>query len=67
MLQFLSRWANKHVAHEQRMISASTNNPNIDAIFGVPASKAIYDIDTIPSIQIIDGALPVDFPNLYRE
>ena len=46
------------------MIGTCTDDTNTDAVTLVPAGKAINDIDAVASVQVIDGTLTVDTPDL---
>lgn len=64
MHQFLRLGPDEHVPHEQGMVGTSADNADSDPITLVPTSKAINDVDSVSSIQIIDGTFAVDPPNL---
>ena len=64
MLQFLSRWSNKHVSHEKCMISPGADDSDIDSVFLVPAGESIDDINAVASIQVINSPFSIDFPDL---
>lgn len=64
MLQLLPRGAYQHVAHEQSMVSPGADHPNTDPVALIPSRIPIDDVDPISSIQVIDGALPIDLPDL---
>lgn len=64
MLELFPRWSDEHVSHEQSMIGSRANNSNIDPITFIPAGKAINHINSVPSVQIVDCAFPVDLPHL---
>lgn len=49
------------------MVGSSADNANTDPISFIPASVAINNIDSVSSIQIIDGTLSVDPPYLPRK
>ena len=46
------------------MIRTGTNNAHTDAEPLIPASITINDIDSIASIQVVDGPFSVDSPDL---
>ena len=66
MLELLVRWANEHIAHEESMIGAGADDSNVDPVSFIPAGEAIDDIYSVPGIQIVNGALSVDFPHLQK-
>jgi len=64
MGQFLPRWSNEHVPHEQSMVGSSTDDAYADAVTLIPPSVAINNVDAISSIEIVDSTFSVDFPHL---
>lgn len=62
--ELLPRRADEHIPHEQSMVSSGAYDADIDAVSFVPSCKAVDDVDSIPCVQIVDGALAVDFPDL---
>ena len=66
MLQLLSRRTNKHIPHEQGMVSSGADDSNIDPVSFIPACESIDDIDAIASIQVVDSSFPVDLPDLQH-
>ena len=46
------------------MIGTSANDADIDSIALIPSGKAIDDIDSRPSVEIVDSAFSVNFPYL---
>jgi hypothetical protein len=46
------------------MVGTGADNTDIDAVALVPAGKAIDDVDTIASVEIVDSTLAVDSPDL---
>lgn len=47
------------------MVSSGANHTHIDAVPLIPAGVAIYNVDSISSVEIVDGTLPIYFPDLY--
>ena len=66
-LELLGRWADEHVPHEQCMIGSGAHDTDIDAVPLVPSSEAVNDVDSVPCVQVIDGTLSIDSPNLERK
>ena len=64
MLQLFARWTDEHVPHEEGMIGAGADDAHLDAVLLVPAREAIDNVDTIPSVEVVNGALAIDAPNL---
>lgn len=48
------------------MISTGADDANIDPVSFIPTGEAIDDINSVPGIQIVDGAFSVDFPHLSK-
>lgn len=46
------------------MVGASADNAHADAVLLVPAGISIDDIDAISGVEVVDGTLAVDFPDL---
>ena len=64
MLELFLRWADEHVPHEESMVSTGADDSDIDAISLIPSCVAIYDVNAIASIEIVDSTFSVDFPCL---
>ena len=62
--QFFSLRSDEHVAHEQGMVSTGADDANVNSVFLVPTGIAIDDVDAIPRVQVINGSLTIDLPNL---
>jgi hypothetical protein len=46
--------------HEEGMIGTGADDANLDAVFGVPSSESIKDVNMVSSVQVIDGTFSVD-------
>ena len=64
MLKFFSGRPNEHVSHEQRVVGSCTNDPYPNPVPLVPTGISVNDIDTIPSIQVVNSSFPVNLPYL---
>lgn len=64
VLELLAGGADEHVAHEEGVVGSGANNADVDAVALVPAGEAIDDVDAGAGIEVVDGTLAVDFPNL---
>lgn len=64
MLEFLLGRADQHVAHEEGVISARADDAHADPVALIPACKAVDDVDAIPGVEVVDGTLAVDAPDL---
>ena len=57
----------KHVVHEQRVIGASTDDTNLQAVLRIPTSETIEDINSLARVEVIDRALAVDEKDMFIE
>lgn len=64
VLQLLRRRTDEHVAHEQSMVGTGADHTDADAVSLVPAGETVDDIDTVASVEVVNGALTVDPPDL---
>ena len=64
VLKLRTLWADQHIAHEQGVVGAGADHPNVDPVSLVPSCISINDVDSVTSVQVIDGSLSVDFPYL---
>lgn len=62
--ELFTRRADEHVAHEEGMIGARADNADPDAVALIPASESVDDVDALPGVEIVDGTLAVDTPDL---
>jgi hypothetical protein len=46
------------------MVGTSTDNPDLDSVFLIPSCEAVYDVDTISGIEVVNGTFAVDSPDL---
>jgi hypothetical protein len=67
VLQVLSRRADQHITHEEGMVGASTHDTDAYPVTLVPAGKSIDDIDAVPGVEVVNGALAVDAPDLESQ
>jgi len=64
VLELLTRGADEHVAHEEGMVSTRADDADLDTVLLVPAGIAVDDVDAIAGVEVVDGALAVDLPDL---
>lgn len=64
VLELLARGPDEHVTHEESMVCASADNANVDAVTLVPAGETIDNVDTVAGVEVVDGTLTVDAPDL---
>ena len=65
VLEFLTAWADQHVAHEESVVSTSADNANADAVALIPAGVTIDDIDAVAGVEVVDSTLTIDTPDLW--
>jgi hypothetical protein len=46
------------------MVGARADNADTDPVLFVPASIAVDDVDAVAGVEVVDGTLSVDFPDL---
>lgn len=64
VLELLARGADKHVAHEEGVVGASADDADVDPVALVPAGETIDDIDAGAGVEVVDGTLAVNLPDL---
>lgn len=67
VLKILAIRSDEHISHEKSVIGTSANDSDLDLVFLVPSCEAVYDVDTVSSVQVIDGTFSVDSPDLFEE
>lgn len=63
-LELFSRWADEHVPHEESVVCPRADDTDIDPIAFVPSCEAVDDVYSISCVQVVNGTLTVDFPDL---
>lgn len=66
VLELLPRGADQHVAHEEGVVGAGADNADAYPVALVPAGESIDDVDAVPGVEVVDGTLAVDAPDLGR-
>jgi hypothetical protein len=46
------------------MVGTRANNTDVDAVALVPTGETIDNVDTVASVEVVDGTLTVDTPDL---
>jgi hypothetical protein len=46
------------------MVSTRADNTDVDAVALVPAGETIDNVDAVTSVEVVDGTLAVDTPDL---
>lgn len=54
----------EHVAHEKSMVGTCADNADVYPVALIPASETVDNVDAIPRVEVIDGTLSVNAPNL---
>jgi hypothetical protein len=67
VLQLLSRRADQHVAHEQSMVRAGAHDTDADPVALVPSCEAVDDVDALAGVEVVNGTLAVDAPDLRHD
>lgn len=67
VLQLLAIGSDEHIAHEESMVGTSADDSDLDLVFFVPSRITINNVNTISRIQVIDGTLAVDTPDLEEK
>lgn len=49
------------------MVGSGADDPYPNTISLVPTSIAIDHIDSVAGVQVVDGTLPIDFPDLSKK
>lgn len=60
VLKFFLGGTDKHIVHEQCVIGAGADHPNLDAVLWIPSGKAVEDVDVVAGIEVIDGTFAVN-------
>jgi hypothetical protein len=64
VLELLAGRADEHVAHEERMVGTGAHDAHADPVPLIPAGVSVNDVDAAPGVEVVDGTLAVDFPDL---
>ena len=67
MLKLLGPGPDEHVPHEESMVGTSANNTDVDPVAFIPSCKSINNVNAATGVQVIDGTLSVDSPDLNNE
>jgi hypothetical protein len=59
-------WADKHVPHEESMVSTSADDSNVYPIALVPSCETVDDVNAITGVEVVNGTLTVNSPDLKR-
>jgi hypothetical protein len=49
------------------MVGTRADNTNVDAVTLIPASETIDNVNTVASVEVVNGTLAVDTPDLEVE
>ena len=67
VLEIFTIRSDKHVTHEESMIGTGADDPDLDPVLLIPSCEAVYNVDTISSVEIVDGTFTVDSPDLMAK
>ena len=67
LVELLAGGADKHVSHEESMVGACAHNTDGNSVALIPAGEAIDHVDAVPGVEVVDGTLAVDTPDLPRK
>lgn len=51
--------------HKQRVVGSGSNHSDLDTVLGVPTGETVKDIDVFTRVEVVDGALSVDFKSVF--
>ena len=49
------------------MVSTSADNSYAYPVTLIPASKSVNDVDAVPGVEVVNGTLTVDAPDLNEK
>ena len=64
VFQLLGFRADEHVAHEEGVVGARADDAHVDPVVLVPAGVPVDHVDPVARVEVVDGALAVDLPDL---
>lgn len=64
VLKILAIWADQHVAHEESVVGTRADDADLDLVLLVPSCETVDNVDAIPGVEVIDGTLTVNLPDL---
>ena len=59
--QFLFGGIDEHDLHEEGVVGAGADDADLDAVFGIPAGEGIDDVKLLTGVEVVLGALAVNF------
>ena len=62
--ELLLSGSDKHVSHEESVVSTGTDNTDLDSVLGVPAGVSINNVDSLSGIQVVNSTLSVNLPRV---
>lgn len=67
VLKIFAIRADKHVAHEKSVVGTSTDDSDLDLVLLVPSCVTVDDVDAVSCVEVINGTLSVNSPDLQIE
>ena len=66
MSELLPRGADEHIPHEERVVGPCADDTDIESVSLIPAGESVDDVNATSGIEIVNGALSSDAPDLRR-
>ena len=60
LFQLLLRGPDHHVVHEQGVVGASADDPDLEAVTRIPTGVTVGDVQPLAGVEVVDGPLQVD-------
>lgn len=64
VLKLFPRRADQHVAHEESMVGTSADDADAYPVALIPAGETVDNVDAVAGVEVVDGTLTVDAPDL---
>jgi hypothetical protein len=64
VLELRSLRADKHVAHEEGVVGTRADDADLDLVLLVPSCVTVDNVDAVPCVEVVNGSLAVDLPDL---
>ena len=56
-----------HDLHEKRVVRASADDADLDAVVGIPSGEGVDDVNLLAGIEIVFGTLAVDLEGVLTD
>jgi hypothetical protein len=64
VLKILWIGADEHVAHEKSVVGTGADDADLDLVLWIPSCETLNNVDAVAGIQVVNGTLAVDLPDL---